>query len=899
MISQSTRSVALAWCLALSSPITAAAPSVLDINSEGQTSAGFRRIENSPALLQDRWLIFAADDGVFGSEPWVHDLESGLTQRLADIAPGAGSSRPRDFVALASTVVFTAEDAEAGRELWASDGTPEGTRRIADIRPGPSASGIDRLTAVRPNRAVFAASDGVHGTEPWTTDGTPEGTMMLADISPGSGSSSPRDFVWLDTRLLFVASEPVHGTELWRWSPASSAVELVRDIRPGSASGAPAHLTRIDTDTPLGSFIVFSACPDIPCQAWRSNGSEAGTQELFTIPDGGSPSNFAWHPGLNRLFFSASDSVHGTELWQFQPGPGQVPQLLADIRPGADSSEPSGLTIWGSELALIAKGGIDNLWRLYRYDGTDLVSGGLITSSGTSVGSPLVWDDQLFVRGGSACYRWAPEDEAPSSFQCQTTAAEPLAAAQGVLFVAGPNLALEWFLIDADGEIAQASDFRNFSSSPSGFSWLGDEVFFAASDGINGLELWIADSGLTNARGIDLRPGPADSLPGRFVSHQGRMWFAARDDSGRTKLWFSDGTAAGTDRFDPDEQFIQSLRFTAPLSIGSALFVAADDAQSESQLLRVDGIDQPPLPIRLVDEALTVNAMQRGDDRLFLLAYTDSTGVELFVANLDGSNLRALEIIAGPDDASPRTENLAVWQNEAYFIARDANQRFQLWRSDEPSPVQVTGADGGRVASEQSITGPGGIYFVYQSATDACQLGRADRQDLVLFDMADLRDGPCPEFERGQEDAAATDDRFYFVADSDTLGTELWVSDGETPPRPIDVRPGSGSSTPRSLSALGHRLLFSATDGQRGRELYVAEAGRATRLADIWPGAAGSDPSSIAIDPSGRIALFSALDPQFWREPHRLDLERALRVFSDRFEADSAKTERHAAPTGR
>ena len=53
----------------------------------------------------------------------------------ADIAAGADSSLPDDFVDLDGVVYFSARDADHGRELWRTDGTPEGTSMVALIRP--------------------------------------------------------------------------------------------------------------------------------------------------------------------------------------------------------------------------------------------------------------------------------------------------------------------------------------------------------------------------------------------------------------------------------------------------------------------------------------------------------------------------------------------------------------------------------------------------------------------------------------------------------------------------------------------------------------------------------------------------------------------------------------------
>ncbi len=55
------------------------------------------------------------------------------TVMLADINPGAGSSRPLGAFVFENRFYFTADDGTSGRELWATDGTPAGTFRVLSL----------------------------------------------------------------------------------------------------------------------------------------------------------------------------------------------------------------------------------------------------------------------------------------------------------------------------------------------------------------------------------------------------------------------------------------------------------------------------------------------------------------------------------------------------------------------------------------------------------------------------------------------------------------------------------------------------------------------------------------------------------------------------------------------
>jgi large repetitive protein len=67
----------------------------------------------------DNLLLFAADDGVQGLEPWVTDGTAAGTRLLADLAPGEDASGPARFTVAGDLVGFDANDGVHGRELWA------------------------------------------------------------------------------------------------------------------------------------------------------------------------------------------------------------------------------------------------------------------------------------------------------------------------------------------------------------------------------------------------------------------------------------------------------------------------------------------------------------------------------------------------------------------------------------------------------------------------------------------------------------------------------------------------------------------------------------------------------------------------------------------------------------
>lgn len=92
--------------------------------------------------------LFQAYNGT-DSELWVTGGTASSTVKLADIWPGAGSSRPATFMQLDDgRVLFAADNGTQGRELWVTDGTPVGTALFQDIWAG-SGSGLPEANSVR------------------------------------------------------------------------------------------------------------------------------------------------------------------------------------------------------------------------------------------------------------------------------------------------------------------------------------------------------------------------------------------------------------------------------------------------------------------------------------------------------------------------------------------------------------------------------------------------------------------------------------------------------------------------------------------------------------------------------------------------------------------------------
>lgn len=94
--------------------------------------------------------------------------------------------------------------------------------------------------------------------------------------------------------------------------------------------------------------------------------------------------------------------------------------------------------------------------------------------------------------------------------------------------------------INQDGSGVTRTDAKYFVA-------VGENLFFAATDGTAGEELWITDGFDGSTKMVmDIFPGEESSELHGLIEHNGLCYFFADDGVNGKELWSSDGTEAGT-----------------------------------------------------------------------------------------------------------------------------------------------------------------------------------------------------------------------------------------------------------------------------------------------------------------------------------------------------------------
>ena len=327
-------------------------------------------------------------------------------------------------------------------------------------------------------------------------------------------------------------------------------------------------------------------------------------------------------------------------------------------------------------------------------------------------------------------------------------------------------------------------------------------------------------------RDIDVTLGPASlpssSDPANLFPWQGRLFFAATQQSSGSEPWVTDGTASGTQLLAdicPGDCW-SSPRFFG--GVGNAvLFGASPDAHNSEgqQLWRSDGT------------------------RAGTFALTDPT------VQINVSPLQVPAVVAG---------------GRLFFIGcpvYPAQTGCLLWESDGTAGgTQPVPGFGGARPQGIPVTAGGKAYVVAQNgdsvlrvwATDGTAAGTAPLGGLTSFSIGGL---------------AAGTDRVFFLAGAG----EIWAAGvGETQANRVPFP--SALSLGQGLTAAGHHAYFVGTDSSRVPQLWVTDgtgAGTGPLTAftlDQAPQFGYGPPTVVELGSQAMFVVQTASDhaPQLW-----------------------------------
>ena len=406
--------------------------------------------------------------------------------------------------------------------IWISDGTAMGTVKITDtikyIGYGDLLNG----------KYIFKGISPHCGKEIFITDGTSAGTKLIKDINPGVANSQPlgTNMMVLNNQLYFAAVTPAAGCELWKTDGTAANTVMVKDIVSGAASG-------IDT-------MSFSIA---------SNGTV--------------------------VLFDANTTANGNELWT-SAGTAGTTNLLKDINPGSQSSNPRGFSQFNNIILFTITSPDDTTTQIWR-------------TNGTAGGTVLIKDDIRSLFGflnnylftffhifKNRAYFLIIDGIHPGDALWSTDGTDATTTHTSFVKDLGLISGVEWFLL---------VDAINLST----------KFIFPYSDATTFFSLWQSDGTPAGTKSFkDFPVNENQNIPLIYINgapnplYNGKFFFSASDANGN-ELWTSDGTTTQLLKdiyVGPNDGITQQPSY---LFTTSGLFFAADDGTHGNELLKTDG----------------------------------------------------------------------------------------------------------------------------------------------------------------------------------------------------------------------------------------------------------------------------------------------------------------------
>ena len=293
----------------------------------------------------------------------------------------------------------------------------------------------------------------------------------------------------------------------------------------------------------------------------------------------------------------------------------------------------------------------------------------------------------------------------------------------------------------------------------------------------------------------DIRAGGSSSYPDAFVMLGNQLLFAANDGIVGEELWKTDGTSNGTVLVKDIRLGNEGSGILKPITIGSTVFFRANDGVHGSELWKTDGTTNGTVLIKDInpDGGSAIDEMLALGNKLLFKADSGTGGSELWVSDGTPSGTYMLKDIR-PGNSGSSIDFMTLYKGKAYFRANDGVYGNEIWTSDGTTngtqlAIEIHPGTSGTTYAD--IIGAGeNLYFVARKnsnrelyVSDGTQNGTMKLTSLQLSSVGDL---------------TAAGDNLFMSANTGTdpnIGEELIFSNGTANGTIIiDIVPGNNSA---------------------------------------------------------------------------------------------------------
>ena len=702
---------------------------------------------------------------------------------------------------------------------------------------------------------VFSARDFLHGRELWQTTGidqTPS-AVLVKDINL-NGDSDPSQFCDTGNGFFFTADDGEVGEELWKSNGTAAGTRLVKDIFPGEDHGMVQQLTACN------GKLVFVARAITHLQVgvidgpklFVSDGTLEGTFQLGETTVF-SPENLT--AVGNTVYFSAKgQSQNNTELWKTDGTP-QGTVMVRNINPGSASSNPANFCNVLGTLYFSADDGQTGrqIWKSSGTSGTTWRVSTLSTLGvlGAGIGQIVHLNGRVFFTAGSGIPNLGGQVHRVNVAGNGTVQlgavliADNLTPCNGKVFftqipqIGGPKLSF----VTSNSNVV--TDLKTFPVIPNGpspipqkLTVVGSTLYFTAATAAHGRELWRSTGSEAGTVMVqDFHPGAESSLVNYLCPAGNSLLFSAyRPSDGIELRVYNIG--------DPSIRMYANIgqRWSYPKSftpMGNRVYFSAANSVNGLELWSSDGTEQGTSMVTEIEQGIggsdpdkLMVITNNGVSILFFVAADAENGFELWKS--DGTPQGTLRLSnIGPGAVTGNVGNLTNVNGRLYFTGNPGlatGDRIYRVKTDLSGVETV----GGNIPYADHLEANGSVlYFTQSPAILGPQLCKMQAGVVtVLKSFGFIQGGNT-----GPSHLKVVGSTLYFVGYSAAHGRELWKSNGTpaTTVRISDIRPGTENAGIGNLVNFEGRLYFTAFSGTSlGDKIYRVNA-NVTGVEEVAP----------------------------------------------------------------
>ena len=345
--------------------------------------------------------------------------------------------------------------------------------------------------------------------------------------------------------------------------------------------------------------------------------------------------------------------------------------------------------------------------------------------------------------------------------------------------------------------VRDINEMPGLGSDPSQLTVFGDFLYFIADDGVFGKEIWVTSGSAEDTRVIDVNPGALSSAPSNVVVLNGVAYFIAKDarsGSNNTTLWKMDAPYVEWER-------VMDLtgRYKGLMIAGDTLYFiqlgGSEEGVNDDVLWSSDGSAESTAPLGVVG-SYSAELTVVGDALYYVVPTIDS----LIGPGREGGPWQLWKT----DDSEFGASEVQILENRPFlFDAAGGKVTFMtgdlLWKVDGTSEGMDLNTRVGSTLKDviQLTTGSYSSYFVFDN-------GELWMHDYAVTDPASylLTDIGGGLLGTPPDNLVASGDVLYFIAGNGDSGRELWVSEGtlESTRQVMDLNIGEGSGVYSILS---------------------------------------------------------------------------------------------------